>query len=191
MPDLSVVILAGGDATRFPGKLEQLWGGEPLLLRVYRNVRDVGPVVVSAKGAFSAAIEQALDCPVAIDRVPGCGPLGGLRTAFGTVRTRRVFVVAGDAPFVDAAVFAELNAHCRDGVDAVVARNAAGVNEPLCAIYDRAAFLSAAETLHSPSAGVRDVLARLRVVAVQMDDPRVLVSINTPADAALLEQTIR
>lgn len=187
MPDVSVVILGGGDASRLPGKLERSWGGVPLLLRVYRNVCGIGPVVVSARGGFSAEIERELTCPVVIDRVPGQGPLGGLKTAFGAVQTPRIFVVAGDAPFVDARVYRALDARWSEGVDAVVAENSAGVLEPLCAIYARAAFLHAAGTL-APNAGVRRVLERLRIARVPIAGDRALASINTPADAKLLEQ---
>ena len=192
MPELSVVILAGGEATRLPGKLERLTGGMPLIVRVYENTRAIGPVIISAKGGFTPEIDRALAAPVVIDRWPARGPLGGLVSAFGVATTPRVFVVAGDAPFVDAGVFAQLDERWDDAAEAVVAENRDGRVEPLCAIYDRAAFLThALSVLRGGSGSVRDVVARLCTRRVRLRDERALRSINTPDDARLLEDASR
>ena len=73
-----VVILAGGEATRLPGKLELDAGGLPLIVRVLQNVRAAGPVYVSANRSFPPEIDMALHCPIVVDRHPGRGPLSGL-----------------------------------------------------------------------------------------------------------------
>src|SRR5579859_5597016 len=97
-----VVILAGGEATRFPGKLDSDAGGIPLLVRVYQNVRDLGAVYISGD-AISDSLRRRIDCPIIADRIRHRGPLGGLVSTFESVAADRIFVVAGDAPFVDAA----------------------------------------------------------------------------------------
>ncbi len=178
-----VVILAGGMATRLPGKLQIDAGGVPLLVRVYRNVRQVGPVYVSAAGGFPAGIDRELECPIVVDRWPRRGPLAGLYSTLVHVREPRVFVVAGDAPFVDGAVAEELAAAWEAGIQAVVPVNREGRLEPLCALYDRAALLEAAGAiLESGSGGVACAVERLSAKRVRLSNERVLANVNTAAD---------
>lgn len=180
---LAVVILAGGEASRLPGKLESDAGGMPLILRVFHNVRAAGPVYVSASRSFPPAIDSALECPVIIDRWPRRGPLGGLYSAFEAVREPRVFVVAGDAPFVDARVVGELARLWEPGIDAVVPVNAQERLEPLCALYDRVSFLTAAaQALREGSGGVASLVERLKAKRVRLTDERVFANVNTAAD---------
>src|ERR1700691_1615049 len=77
-PEIGVVILAGGGATRLPNKLELAAGGIPMLVRVYRNVSPGRKTYVSCAGGFSPEVDSMLDCPMVVDRWPGRGPLGGL-----------------------------------------------------------------------------------------------------------------
>jgi molybdopterin-guanine dinucleotide biosynthesis protein A len=180
---IAVVIVAGGEASRLPGKLELDARGMPLLLRVYENVRSAGPVYVSANRSFPPEIDAALDCSVIIDRWLGRGPLAGIYSALGAVRESRVFVVAGDAPFVDAQTAAELARHWEDRIEAVVPVNAAGRLEPLCALYDRMAVLAAAPAiLREGSGGVASLVERLRSKRVRLADERVFANVNTPAE---------
>ncbi len=185
---LGVVLLAGGQASRLPGKLELDAGGVPLLLRVYGNVRDAGPVYVSAAGGFPAGIDRALDCPIIVDRWPHRGPLAALDNILPHVREPRVFVVAGDAPFVTAEVAAELAAAWEPGLQAVVPVNAQDYLEPLCALYDRAALLAAArEVLAQGSGGVAAAVERLHAKRVRLSNERVFANVNTAADCRFLK----
>ena len=180
---LAVVILAGGRASRFPGKLEREFRGEPLVLRVLRNVRDAGPVFVAANCTFPAAIDAALDCPLVIDRWPGAGPLAALHTALGEIPYERVFAVSADMPFVNAGAARELLGHWRDGLDAVAAVDGSGHVQPLCAVYDRRALLEAAgAALAQRQSSVKSAMERLRIERVALQDDRVLAGINTPED---------
>lgn len=187
--DLAVVILAGGEATRLPGKLEIDAGGLPLILRAYRNVREAGSVYVSARGSFPAEIDAALECPIIIDRWPRRGPLAALCSTLEHVREPRVFVTAADAPFVTAEVAAELCCLWEPGVQAVVPVNAEGRLEPLCALYDRLALQQAANSvLREGSGGVAAAVERLRSKRVRLSDERVFSNVNTAADRhSLLE----
>jgi molybdopterin-guanine dinucleotide biosynthesis protein A len=180
---VGVVILAGGEASRLPGKLELDAGGMALIVRVFRNVRDAGPVYVSANRSFPGDIDMALDCPVIIDRWPRQGPLAGLYTTLEHVREAYVFVTAADMPHVHAAVAEELAEAWENGVQAVVPVNAAGRLEPLCALYERAAFLdAAAPLLRAGSGGVAAVVERLKAKRVRLSDERVFASVNTVTD---------
>jgi molybdopterin-guanine dinucleotide biosynthesis protein A len=180
---IAVVIVAGGKATRLPGKLEIDAGGKPLLLRVYENVKSIGPVYVSANRSFAPEIDAALECPVVIDRWPDRGPLAGLYSALAAVREERVFAVAGDAPFVDARTVLELARHWEPGIQAVIPVNAAGRLEPLCALYDRMAVVNAAPAiLRESSGGVALLVERLRSKRIRLPDERVFANVNTPAE---------
>jgi molybdenum cofactor guanylyltransferase len=177
---LGVVLLAGGEASRLPGKLELDAGGTPLILRVYGNVRTAGPVYVSANRSFPPNIDMALDCPIIIDRWTRKGPLSGLYSALECVREPYVFLVAADAPNVHAGVVEELASHWAPGMQAVVPVNAAGRLEPLCALYERAAFLTVAgPILRNGSGGVAAVVERLNAKRVRLSDERVFQNVNT------------
>ena len=187
---IAVVILGGGQATRFPGKLESDAGGVPLLLRVYRNVRSAGPVYVSANEPFSEAIGCELDCPIVADTRPGQGPLGGLVSTFEKVSQTRCFAVAGDAPLLDGAALGELLAAWESGLEAVVAERD-GRLEPLCGLYDRAAFLREGKReLETGSGAVAAVVERLRHRRVRLSDERLLANVNTSADRDALFRTL-
>jgi molybdopterin-guanine dinucleotide biosynthesis protein A len=185
---IGVVILAGGEASRLPGKLELDAGGVPLVVRVYLNVRSAGPVYVSAAGGFPAEIDAALECPIVLDRWPKRGPLAALYGILPHVREQRVFVVAADAPFVGAAMAEFLRGQWQAGIQAVVPLNPAGVLEPLCALYDRAALLEAArEVLAAGSGGVASAVERLHAKRVRVPNERVFANVNTAADRLLLQ----
>lgn len=187
-PPIAVVILAGGAASRLPGKLELDADGLPLVVRVFQNVRGIGPVYVSAAGSFSPDIDRALECPVIVDRRPRRGPLAALYDALPKVPHRRVFVVAGDAPFVDGGVADDLRAAWEPGIEAVVPVNQAGVLEPLCGLYDRIRLLEAArEVLTLGSGGVTAAVERLHAKRVRLSNERVFANVNTAADRRYLK----
>lgn len=187
---VGVVILAGGEATRLPGKLELDAGGVPLIVRVLRNVRDAGPVYISANRSFPHSTEMALDCPVIVDRWPGRGPLAGLLSALPFVREPWVFAVAGDAPRVTVRTVNELAAAWEPGVQAIVPISGEDRLEPLCALYERIAFIEAAGPVLSPgSGGVAAVVERLTAKRVRVSDERVFANVNTAADRRAILQS--
>jgi len=200
-----VVILAGGEATRLPGKLVLPLDGVPLVVRVYRHFCSHGvairgrvsprEIVVSAKATFAAEIDALLPVSFVIDRTPRLGPLGGLLTAFASMHARFVFAVAGDAPHVDAALADTLARAWRPGDEAVVPDHAECgdvVLEPLAALYDRAAFSHAGrEALRAGRHSVRGVLPALRTRVVRHGDARIFASVNTPAEYARRSGVIR
>ena len=179
---IGVVILAGGEARRLPGKLELDAGGLPLIVRVLENVRAAGPVYVSANRSFTRDIDMLLDCPIVIDRRPRGGPLSGLLSTLPYVREPWVFVTAGDAPHASASAASELAAAWEPGIEAIVPENASGRLEPLCALYERAALLDAGPPVLRASGGVAAVVEHLHAKRVRLSDERVFASVNTPAD---------
>jgi molybdopterin-guanine dinucleotide biosynthesis protein A len=181
MADAAIVILAGGAATRFPGKLEREIGGTPMLLRVYERLRGARPIYIAGKGGFPDALDARLDCTLILDRQPGRGPLAALVGACGSIAASRVFAIAADLPNVDAALLDELERAHAEGDEAVVPEHDGSI-EPLAALYDRTAILERGlALLEDGKSAMRDLLAGLRVRYVPMEAAR-FVNVNTPAD---------
>jgi molybdopterin-guanine dinucleotide biosynthesis protein A len=190
MPDpaaaVTVVILAGGEATRLPGKLFLDAGDLPLLVRVYRNVSAGRPAVLSCKGTLPYEIDAMIDAPAVVDRWPLRGPLSGLLSTMSEIATPWVFAVAGDAPFIDAAFIDDLERRIEPGDEAIVPRRLRDGQthvEPLAALYARAAFLrEGLPVLVSGNGALRMVIERLNARYVDVADERVFANVNTPAD---------
>ena len=179
--DLAIVILAGGRATRFPGKLEYPVDGTPLLARVYHQLQHRAPVTIAGAGSFSTSLDAELDCPMVIDRWPGRGPLGGLLSACMQLTAKHVFAVAGDAPHVTTSVIDALLAAYNNDVEAVVPVHD-DHREPLAALYDRQAVLrEGLEVLHEGDASMHALLARLRTCDVPLQ-AEYFTNVNTVAD---------
>lgn len=178
----AIVILAGGRATRFPGKLACDAGGTTMLERVYRNVRDIGPpVYIAGSTPLLPAFVDTLGAPVLADRWPGAGPLRAIVSVCERIEHDRVFIVAGDAPNVGRAVFDALSNAWRDPDDAVVPEHG-GRLEPLAGLYRSAAAVrEGSALLDSGDESVRALVARLRGRKVAMAE-RYFGNVNTPYD---------
>jgi molybdopterin-guanine dinucleotide biosynthesis protein A len=185
-PAVTVVVLAGGEATRLPGKLYMDAGDLPLLVRVYRNVCAGRATMMSCKGALPYEIDLLIDAPAVVDRWPMRGPLSGLLSTMSEIHTPWVFAVAGDAPFVDAAFIDSLEARIEPGDEAIVPRRMRDGKpgfEPLAALYDRVAFLREGLPLLSGGHGkLGMVIDRLKTRFVDITDDRIFANVNTAAD---------
>lgn len=95
-------MLAGGRATRFPGKLDVTLNGRSILERVVRALRALSDEIVLSVGTdFDPAIAEALGVRAVVDEAPARGPLGGLLSVAPGLRKRWLFAAPGDAPFLD------------------------------------------------------------------------------------------
>jgi molybdopterin-guanine dinucleotide biosynthesis protein A len=183
--DVTIVILAGGLATRFPGKLEHEVGGMPLLARVYRNLRGAAPVLVAGRQPFSAPLDALLDCPIVIDRWPARGPLAALVSALEHVATPYLFAAAGDAPNLTHDVFDAALGAWRDGDEAVVPEHD-GRLEPLAALYACGAIArEGTRLLEDPKPSMHALLDRLSARRVRLDG-RYFANVNTSEDLSRL-----
>jgi molybdenum cofactor guanylyltransferase len=185
--DIAIVILAGGQATRFPGKLELPVEGQPLLLRVYREARATNwPVVIAVRESLGPKFGDVIDCPVTIDLLPGSGPLGALASACTTLAYPHIFALAADMPYIGSTVLAQIAAAWRPGDEAVIPAHAGGI-EPLAALYDRAAVLrEASGLLDEEKYAMHALVDRLATRRIELPQ-RHFLNVNTPADAASLK----
>jgi len=124
---------------------------------------------------------------VAVDRLRGVGPLGGIYTAIQIARPGVALVVAGDMPFLTAPFLRRLVAEAA-GADAAVPRAADGWH-PLCAVYTPGAAEPIRRQIESGRLKVIDALAGLRVrevgpeeIARYDPDGTLFFNINTPDD---------
>ncbi|MBV8150243.1 MAG: molybdenum cofactor guanylyltransferase [Candidatus Eremiobacteraeota bacterium] len=196
-PQIGVLILAGGEATRLPNKLTLAAGDVPMIVRVYRNTSAGRVTFISTRTTFPPEIDALLDCPMVVDRWARRGPLCGMLSAMPEMPTPLVFAVAGDAPLIDAAFIERVAQAWRPGDEAVVParlRDGREQLEPLAALYDRRAFLrEGPPVLEDGDGGVLSVLARLRVRKIALDPAdaeRVLVNVNTPSEYAALAERL-
>jgi molybdopterin-guanine dinucleotide biosynthesis protein A len=182
MAETAVILLAGGEAVRFPEKLEHRIDGKAMLEQAYDRVRGAGwPVYVAGKGSFSRELDAHLQAPLFIDRKRGRGPLHAFLGVCANVRERRLFAVGGDQPHIDLDVMHRLAAAWEHGDEAVVPTHDGRI-EPLGALYDRAAALSAGfELRNAGSPGMRDLIGRLAARFLPCD-ARCFRSVNRPED---------
>jgi len=191
--EATVAILAGGRATRFDGrdKGALLVGGRSIRDRQLHELSQVADEILLV-GASVAPSVPGLTIRLVADRVRGAGPLGGLDAALAACRRDHVMIIAGDMPYVSAQLVAYLIS-VAEGADAVVPRTERGYH-PLCAVYARGCERAVAARLASGAFAMKDLLADVRVRAVDADeltmfgDPdRLLANLNTPADLERIE----
>lgn len=185
----AIVLLAGGSARRFPGKLEHPIDGRPMILRVFERIKSCGsPVYVAGKGDFSPAVDAALEAPLLVDRGMPEGPLAALLWACTSIRADRIFAIAADQPQLDGELLAQLRAAWRAGDEAVVPEHDAQL-EPLAALYDRYALLREGCKLRlSGHNAMRDLIARLATRRLPAGK-RYFVNVNRYEDVANVART--
>jgi molybdopterin-guanine dinucleotide biosynthesis protein A len=173
MDRLTIVLLAGGRATRLPGKLTLEIGNEPMLLRVFRKMRASGyPCLLSMREPLSPDLQEHIDAQIVYDVYEDAGPLGGLSSAAAQVQTPLLFAAAADLPNLDfRAVDVLLGVREREKqgntplAEAIVPRHADGNIEPLAALYDTNALLtSSRQSLLAGRKRVSEALANLCVL---------------------------
>ncbi len=170
MDRIAVVLLAGGEARRFPRKLEHVVDGRAMLVRCYERVRNTGwSVYVAGKGSFQPELDAQIEAPMLIDRRPGGGPLRAFAGACAAIRAQWLFAVAADQPQLDAPLLRRLADSWRTGDEAVVPRHD-GAIEPLAALYERNAVLREAFAMRATRQdAMRDLIARLAARFVTCD----------------------
>lgn len=184
----SAAILAGGRAQRFSGrdKGALLIEGHTIRERQMIELSSItSDVLIVGSPIDSGPRTGGIPVRVVADRVPDCGPLGGLHTALLEARCDLTIVVAGDMPYISAPLLRHLLALVGDA-DAVVPRTARGYH-PLCAVYTRACVETIAQQLAEGRLKMTDLLTRLRVRTVVAEDLRVvgdadhlLANVNSP-----------
>jgi len=185
--NLAVILLAGGEATRLPGKLQLDVRGVSLLEHVARNAAAIGKIYLSARAPLPPSLPARLSCDIIPDRPGAAGPLGGLLSAAGAIEETHFVALAGDMPFFGVCEAAELLCAYEPAVEGVVPVDGAARVHPLCALYDRRAFMYAGKAaLRAGQTSMRGVLQRMAIKSITLRNPQALFNVNTPADREVL-----
>lgn len=161
---VSGIILAGGKARRLGGRDKAfiLVEGRTIFDRI-RSVlepRVSEIVVVTPRPALYPA-----DVRTADDRLPGCGPLGGLHAGLHAARCEHALVVACDMPFLSPALLDHMLALVGDE-DAVVPVWE-GRLQTLHAVYARRLAEPAGRALWAGVRALHEFLATVRTRAIE------------------------
>ncbi|MHC1591054.1 MAG: molybdenum cofactor guanylyltransferase, partial [Candidatus Helarchaeales archaeon] len=126
--NISLIILAGGKATRFQQKgkpwidklliSNEAWGDRPLLIHVIKKFRKtissilVVTNAVERRKKYRELIKrhEIPEIQIVLDRQIKCvGPLKGLYSGIKEVHSEQAFVLAGDLPFMEPSLLDYLN----------------------------------------------------------------------------------
>lgn len=201
MPDkngmrIGAIILAGGRSERMGQPKDSLpFAGDTLLGRAVATLaRCSERLVVVARGPEQELGSLPAGVPRIDDARPGQGPLGGLTTGLRWLRgtpgwsdADAAFVTACDQPFVDEATVRWLSDRLGDA-DLVMPR-AAGILQPLCAVYRLSVLPFADRLLATGTVTPRSLAAAagarvLEEAELRAFDPtlRFLQDVDTPDD---------
>ena len=160
-------------------------GTRPILERQLSLLRSLTSHILIVGSERSEV--QSGGIPVAVDRIPGAGSLGGLYTALMEAPTEQVLVIACDMPFLNAPFLTYLMERGRDA-DAAVPCDARGLH-PLCASYTRRIAGHLHRQIAAGRLRISDALVDLAVQEIGPDelapfdrDGRLLCNVNTPED---------
>lgn len=182
---VAAAILAGGRAKRLGGrvKMHVEVGGRRIIdhqLDVLRPLFDDIAIISNDPDPFAD-----VGLPVLADEIQGEGPLRGIATALAWSPKPRVFVVAGDMPFLNADAIRYLIA--KSGQVVVPVLN--GHADPLHAVYQRAVIAVVRRRLGAGKRKAAELLDEVEPTRVDANelrefDPelRCLTNVNTPAD---------
>ncbi len=189
------VILAGGRSRRMGrDKLSLKIGAITLLDRVYgalaSHCEEV--FIVGAGGCAPAETRRTPDLR------PGEGPLAGIEAGLLAARHRRVFVAAGDMPFLTGVFVEYLLGLLSERVSAVVPCFG-GKLHPLCAVYGWEVRPAVSAALDRGVRSVRKLLEDLpgvrhvgEVELRRFGDPNLLLmNVNSPEDLARARAALR
>lgn len=125
------IVLCGGRSARMRRPKALLpWRGRPLVAHVVAVLRELADEVVAVT---SADLElPPLPARVVVDRVPGLGPLGGIREGLHAIGSELALVTSTDAPFLSPSLARALLAP-----GATAACEVDGMVEPFPAVYAR------------------------------------------------------
>jgi molybdopterin-guanine dinucleotide biosynthesis protein A len=135
---ISIAILCGGKSKRFGGyKIFHKINGKTILELVYEKFKaktdDVFLQLSSRQNLRSKLSE--LESNIQYDLTENVGPLGGIYSALNFAQYEKVFIIAGDLPFIDIRILDELLLHYNNTI--IIPRWIDRYLEPLCAIYSK------------------------------------------------------
>jgi len=194
MLDVEGFILVGGQSSRMGRDKSQLIiNGQTTSQMI---AQALAPVTNRVRLVGSHSDATLPNIPDSHDR---WGPLGGIQAALHACRTERCLIVACDLPFVTRELFALLLDLMNDSntvADAIVPVQPDGTPQPLCAVYNCAPCLLAAEVAiangrHSPRSMLDKIIVRYLTSDAYVRLPgaeHFFVNLNHPEDYQLAQK---
>ena len=190
---LAGLVLCGGRGTRMGSDKATIpFGGEPMVLRVARQVEEVARPVILAPGTPGRLGD--LGYHQVGDAVPGAGPMAGVVAGLSVSPHQLTAVVAADMPHASGAVL-RLLADLHLDEDVVIPLTSTGV-QPLHAVYASSALPALRSALGGGRLGLRQAVSQLRVREVpepewRHADPtgRFASNVNRPEDIERVART--
>lgn len=164
-------------------------GGVSMLRRICNVLATACDEILVVGGNDVAALPEEVR-RITGERPGGQGPLAGIEAGLAAARGRRVFVAAGDLPFLPEGLIHHLLLHFGEpGACAVVPRYRGEIH-PLCAAYERGILPAVESALDDGVRSVRELLDSLRCVEYvgegelgRFGDPDLfLMNVNSPEE---------
>ena len=185
MPDVPLLglVLGGGQSRRMGrDKTSLVYHGKPQIIHTLELLRVAGIEAHISCRVDQSEAEGFQGLPQIHDRFLGFGPMGGILSALLTHRQAAFLVLACDLPFLDAESISTLIATRDTSKIATAYLSPEGLPEPLCAIYEPAAYSEllgfVGQGLHCP----RKALIRSEIHGIVPKDVHVLANINRPEE---------
>jgi molybdopterin-guanine dinucleotide biosynthesis protein A len=192
MPEITGVVLAGGQGSRMGGvdKGLQLFRGKPMVAHVIeRFAPQVDEILVNANRNPDAYAR--FGHRVIADEIEGyAGPLAGFERGLAHASGSLVVTVPCDSPFLPLDLVSRLRAALdREKAELAVARTGAQAH-PVFSLMQRDVHASLRDFLSSGQRKIDKWYGALRVVEVPFDDVAdAFLNINTREELASLEPT--
>ncbi|HDS09168.1 MAG TPA: molybdenum cofactor guanylyltransferase [Firmicutes bacterium] len=182
--NISFAVLTGGLSTRF--------GQNKLVFKIdEKSILDIVLELVPPRFPLYIIGEKHTDKKITAfnDIEPGLGPLGGIYTALKKIRSKYLFILGGDMPFINPQLLNEMVKLVPYKNADIIAPLNNGFYEPLFAIYSRRVLKTAEEQINRKSYKITDLYKNLRVFIVEEEfwkkydrEGMSFVNINTTED---------
>ena len=161
------------------------FGEKTLLQLALETARLVSPttIIVGAReryGSYGEVIE---------DRLPGCGPLGGIHAALCATQTDLNLIMSVDMPLMSTNFLCWMVELAASGQELAVVPETRQRLQPLCAVYRRAAKCVVEQALLLNDFKVSAIFTSIPTRYVQEDElgaagfsPEIFINLNTPAE---------
>lgn len=182
---MTAAILAGGQNSRFGGEIKslQLLNGQRIIehqLRILDKVFEEVVIIANDKKAF----KDFSSYNIYTDLHTNKGPLGGIHAALNLASYNKVFIVAGDMPFInDVTILTQASIFEREVSDALVPTQNNRL-EPLHGFYSRNVTDKLNSFLIFNTTSVRDFLKKIDASIWKVERVKDFININTLEDLA-------
>lgn len=179
-PDLSAIILAGGNSTRMNrNKANMKISGVSLIERTYRSLEQYfEEIIISSK---SGVMFDFLPHKVAVDEKPDRGPLMGILSGLKASKNPVNFVIACDIPEINYSFVDEMISYVKE-YDIVVPVTGENKYEPLFAFYNKSLIPTIENLLIHGSRKISKLFSECKTKYLQMKNRKWFLNLNTIED---------